>query len=604
MKQLMLVVGVIAGFVFANQADVTVGVVEDNSYSLPTVQINIPENFNPQEIEIQIKEARKNGEIKKANELSEQLHQWWLNNRTIEIHPATRGSNLTPGPDVKEEYRSDNNPSPLWTTDIRIDPHDEVYGVKIASLSNGHIYAIAVWDSSGQHHILVRRSTNHGYSWTTYWNHNFTSSYYVFSPGIRIINDTIVMWYILQSRSSGYERTWFRTCLPGASDNCIYYGSPTGDFNDRYYYNLDLTDDSPIYASPYLYATWTTENTTGTDTTWVCFARSNELNVGTWEIGPINLENTVGNNIYFRGTKIAYGSDSDRMWLTAWLHPYGYPSTYDRGVFGWYSTNYGSTWSSYVDIASTDDHLDQYDHAIAGAHSNTNWVLLATQADTTGENSDIYNWYSTNDGANWTSAPWVVPYLEFLPSVYVDNNSTAFYACFRQDLTGEERVKYKVGSISNPNSWTESVTINDITAHDLSGVYGPSVSYNPAIGDAIIAWTDLEGGWYSIWFDTEGAWGINEGETHEDIERRISLNIVPNPSNGITHLSYTLRRAGNVKAAIYDASGRAVRHVVNAIRPAGTYTINLDNHDLPNGIYFVKLETSDGTATKSMTVVK
>ncbi|MCX7996094.1 MAG: T9SS type A sorting domain-containing protein, partial [candidate division WOR-3 bacterium] len=78
----------------------------------------------------------------------------------------------------------------------------------------------------------------------------------------------------------------------------------------------------------------------------------------------------------------------------------------------------------------------------------------------------------------------------------------------------------------------------------------------------------------------------------------------PNPSGGDAKLSYTLKNAGNVRITLYEANGRLMDEIVNETKPAGTYTLNLNNQELPNGIYFVRVETPEGSATKTMTIVR
>lgn len=605
-KILILLIGLLLqNIIYAQPADVSTGVIDDVSYQQSNGKsLTLPSEFNFEQAIEAMKNARKDGDVQTAGKLSSYIHQWWLKHRTTEFDPLTHGSNPKAYPRKREESgNSQTPPTPSWGTDVRIDSHNIVYDVKVASLSNGHLYTIAIWDSSGNDHILMHRSTDNGASWSIYWNYNFTTAYNIYDPKIQIVNDTIIVSYILQQTSNGYTRTWFRVSLPGSSGStAIYYGSPTGSFNPVTYSDLDFTTDVPVYpGEQYIYATWVTANQTGTDSTWVMFARSNELDVGTWELGPTIIAYSAGDNIYYAGTKIAYGSNSDRMWLIAWAHPYGYPQIYDEFVRGWYSDNYGSTWSSVVNLTPLDNYRDERECVIAGAHNNTNWVILYTQMDTTTTaNMDILNTYSTDDGANWTTSNWVMPATEFLPDIYVDDQSHGFFATLRQNTASSELVKYKFGAIDDPTHWTESITINDNTSN-VSDVYGPAITRNMATGDAAIAWTDYASYIYSIWYDAGGT-GIAEDRAR--IINGLSVNLVPNPSNGLAKLSYTLKQQGNVNISIYDASGRLVNSLINETKPAGVHTINLNNQELPNGIYFIRVETPDGITSKPMTVVR
>lgn len=588
---------------YAINSDATTGTTEEHSYSLPYEMNSVPKVFNLDTAISELKMAGKNGDLKYVNALSRCVHNHWKTNHKSFGHPATHGSNSDPGPNMYSEFHSPQNGSaPLWGPYIRIDSNDDIYDIKITSLSTDELYAISAWDSSGNDHVLVHRSTDGGWNWNVYWNLNLRSDYEVFYPGIRIVNDTIVMWYILHRKSDNTWRTWFRTCLPGGSDNCIYYGSPTSGFNSVKYGYLYLTDDSPIYGTnEYLYATWTETYGTGPDSTRVMFARSDEIDVNYWELGPTKLYSTSGANIYFAGSKIAYGSSSDMLWLTAWLHPNGYPSTFDRSIWGWYSTDYGATWSSESYITPLDNNRDEFDQVIAGSHSNTNWVILFTQVDTNfTSNRDIYYCYSTDD-STWIMDSWVSQHDEYLPDIWVDNASTGFYGTLRQDGSAFEYVQYKSGDINDPTSWTQPISIIGPWVN-LSGIYGPSINRNMGNGDAIIAWTCVDESVYSIWFGSETWYGIADDAKQERSIRLV--NLTPNPSNDNVKLSYVIKKTGNVKISVYDATGRLVNYIVNETKSAGGYAINFSNRNLSAGIYFVRVETADGITMKTMIVVK
>lgn len=53
-----------------------------------------------------------------------------------------------------------------------------------------------------------------------------------------------------------------------------------------------------------------------------------------------------------------------------------------------------------------------------------------------------------------------------------------------------------------------------------------------------------------------------------------------------------------------DEAGRQVEILVNAMQPAGTHTVSWQLDDMPNGVYFVRLETAGHTATRKIVVIK
>ncbi|MGQ9701763.1 MAG: T9SS type A sorting domain-containing protein, partial [bacterium] len=84
----------------------------------------------------------------------------------------------------------------------------------------------------------------------------------------------------------------------------------------------------------------------------------------------------------------------------------------------------------------------------------------------------------------------------------------------------------------------------------------------------------------------------------------LSLHLAPNPSNGLVRLSYVTKQPGKVSISLYDATGRLINNLLNETKPAGNYTLNLNNQELPSGIYFIRVETPDGTSSKTMTIIR
>ncbi len=79
----------------------------------------------------------------------------------------------------------------------------------------------------------------------------------------------------------------------------------------------------------------------------------------------------------------------------------------------------------------------------------------------------------------------------------------------------------------------------------------------------------------------------------------------PNPFNPNTIIGYQLPFASHVALKVYDILGNEVAVLVNGLQAAGDYDIPFNGEKLNSGIYFYKLQTSDGfTATKKLMLVK
>lgn len=83
----------------------------------------------------------------------------------------------------------------------------------------------------------------------------------------------------------------------------------------------------------------------------------------------------------------------------------------------------------------------------------------------------------------------------------------------------------------------------------------------------------------------------------------------PNPFNGTTTLQYGLKEAGSVKLSVYNTRGQLIRTLVNESKSAGTFQVNWNGRDASGqqvcaGVYFFRLETSEGVKTAKGLMIK
>ncbi|KPK67514.1 hypothetical protein AMJ87_13240, partial [candidate division WOR_3 bacterium SM23_60] len=457
---------------FAVSDQIISGVVEVPSQQIVT-EIELPADFDFDAAQLELKQARTQGNTQRVHKLSQMIHQYWLEHRETLPDPIMRGEQGNYTPERMNEDHGSRDAAPLWGNDIRIDPNDGVRDVAIASTSNGDLYASSVWYDGADWHYLLHMSQDDGETWSVLWD-TYTTGFTFFEPGIFVSRDTIIISYILYRQSDGYYRNWTIAAGPGPTWNPLYWGSPTGDFQNIVFADLDVCTDGAIYLDHYVYATWLEDYMP--DSTRPMAAVSQDINVSAWG-SPIVLD-VSGGGAYWGDTRVAFGSSTDALWIVADARPVAYPAN-DEGITGWLSTNYGSSWTGYQNLTPFSNHYDEFDPAIAGSHNNTNWVVLHTTADTaTGADPDIDNTYSTNDGTVWTTTGWIGANENTHADVWVDDNSTGFYGACLQDRTGNiEHIRYKDCPTSDPTAWTTSVLVNDDVNGVLSDAYGPSVTF-------------------------------------------------------------------------------------------------------------------------------
>jgi len=130
--------------------------------------------------------------------------------------------------------------------------------------------------------------------------------------------------------------------------------------------------------------------------------------------------------------------------------------------------------------------------------------------------------------------------------------------------------------------------------------------------DAVLAYTH---GWPQAVSEIEGGvvravlpTSVNGTETAAPKSYWLSQN-VPNPFNPWTEIKYSVPTEGPVEVGIYDVAGRLVATVASGLHESGFFTAVWEGVDsggsaVSSGIYFVRMEAGDFTATRKMMLLK
>ncbi len=94
-----------------------------------------------------------------------------------------------------------------------------------------------------------------------------------------------------------------------------------------------------------------------------------------------------------------------------------------------------------------------------------------------------------------------------------------------------------------------------------------------------------------------GVLGINENSLDNT-----SFSLYPNPSKEATNIFYHLNTKGNVKIEVLDVLGKKVMELDNKNQVEGdyTYSISKQEHNMNNGIYFVRFSFDNNSVTKKL----
>ena len=78
----------------------------------------------------------------------------------------------------------------------------------------------------------------------------------------------------------------------------------------------------------------------------------------------------------------------------------------------------------------------------------------------------------------------------------------------------------------------------------------------------------------------------------------------PNPANPSTTISFSIGKESMVSLIIYDVLGRELKKLVNEVKTAGKYSMNVNTSSWTSGVYFYSLQTDTYRDVKKFMVVK
>ena len=78
----------------------------------------------------------------------------------------------------------------------------------------------------------------------------------------------------------------------------------------------------------------------------------------------------------------------------------------------------------------------------------------------------------------------------------------------------------------------------------------------------------------------------------------------PNPFNDKTTIKFCIPDRMKIKLEIFNSGNRKVKTLIDEIKEAGTYEVELKANGLYSGEYLYKLETDNHFDTKKMIVLK
>lgn len=144
---------------------------------------------------------------------------------------------------------------------------------------------------------------------------------------------------------------------------------------------------------------------------------------------------------------------------------------------------------------------------------------------------------------------------------------------------------------------TDPTGVGTFDPYALRGEFVFTVEINPGTGDVFMASRDA-----GMQFVLASA---TSNETQVEIPSEFVLEgNFPNPFNPTTNIRFAVPEAGNVRLSVYDLLGREVAVLVDGMIESGWHDVRFDASKLPSGAYLYRLETSQGAASRMLTLLK
>jgi len=228
-------------------------------------------------------------------------------------------------------------------------------------------------------------------------------------------------------------------------------------------------------------------------------------------------------------------------------------------------------------------------------------------------NTDVFLSKSTNGGNTWSTPVKVNDdesnRQQFLTWMAIDQTTGFIYFVFydRRNYADDSTDVYLAVSMDGGNTFinrkiSESpfVPTNQIFFGDYNNIVA-----HQGIIRAI--WTRLNNGSLSIWTDITTLGDIVTS-TNEPTASPSNLDFeyYPNPSTDFTYVSFKLHEKSIVGLSICDYSGKVIYKVINSKSMGyGKYVekINLNELNIPNGVYILKLEIDHQVKVSRLIVV-
>ncbi len=261
---------------------------------------------------------------------------------------------------------------------------------------------------------------------------------------------------------------------------------------------------------------------------------------------------------------------------------------------------------------------------------NTGWITASKGSWWTYE-SNIYR--SDDGGMNW----YLLNISDDYSRLYFINQDTGFAVAFHSswggwmsthiDKTTDGGVNWDTKFSTGGEYWCPS--FHSIEFRDENNGWALANNWGLKTSDGGETWvhpedppnhghdiifTDASSGW---WINDFYLWKYEDGtivsiHDGDNIKSGNTLLVYPNPCSGALHLRYSIpvlsgvegRETRNLKLEMYSADGVMVKLLMDGMQQPGESVLEFDVSDLPDGMYFIRLQAGTQMETAKIILQK
>lgn len=377
-------------------------------------------------------------------------------------------------------------------------------------------------------------------------------------------------------------------------DSMRIASSPRNNSYNGVYLTVDLNDR--------LHVMWH-EGDSKTEITECYYSRSTDSGES-WSAPQLISKDDGKASAFPRGQFGAYGGDS---LMIAWRDNVSFsPENWDLHFVT--STDGGVSWSEVTNLNSSSDFQGDPDVVVDPGGRIHMVYHQYPQSDPYNGMRIVYG-YSDDFGKSWKPSP------QFKNVISDDSRSELAEGTHYQISTGtlwtfwkDESERKDGGGINiktaystdRGESWSTPEYITDFGNSPI-GFKAILVLPDGSVGLNYEVPNYPDSGLYRVFYRerTPVVTAIKEPDVRQPRSFTLAQNS-PNPFNPSTVLSFTLKRAGEVRLSVYDVRGRRIKTLVRGWKNAGVYRVTFEAGGLAAGVYYYRLVSGGESMVKKM----